>query len=845
MLANNNLKVCHTLVRRDFRFHRIKNLVLILATALVTGLYLFVFLLGNAVENGYLLNYQYVYGSTSHILFTGLTEQQADLLAQHVNVKSSVRLSTLGQLSDPMMGQRLVKLAVTDRDYAETVLSLPTTGRLPQQEGEIALDEYTMGSLGIVYEIGAPVTLQWTDPQGTVHTDEFTLCGWWSSPTNFSEACAWITAETAKRLVPGYQDENSANITLGVTLYQPKDLEEQAVAMMEDQGVGQVAFTTNLAYNDARQEQAFRQAGQFYAPAILVLVCGFLMVYGIVHVTTVQEQPFFAGLKAQGMTPRQVRRYLWEKGISVTLLGLLPGFLIGFLLNLAITGRVITGMQEDPAIYFLDWPPFAAAAVCALITVLLAYLPPALRLSRVTPARMMREQIPRRGRGQGRADGLVTLPRLALRSLGRGKGRTALSAGIMLLSVLLLTTVWMEYISLQEDLYLSALSPWDYSIVDGSATMSAQRYNENSRSITEEMMEEIRRRPEVTSVSALKSREVSLTASKELQQRVVDYYNQPYDETMTLKDTQEGYPEWLAGLDRITDTGEYTAVVIGLEGAYLDYVLENCPFTSGEFDAEAFADGGYVLVGGAYHEGVSSLAAGETLELEGETFQVMGSMMHDNSYLSGSNSAEASFTFYYILPLEVFDELYPNQCFRQMAVNIDHSQQASFERYLETFEQGKNRGIGITLRSDYQENFRNARLNMVLVPLIVGLVLMGIAILNFLNLLVVRAVGRRQEFALYQSLGMTAAQLRRLLLLEGVLYALLLALVLIPATVLFALTVMPGVIADFSWVSAYQFTLAPLWIALPVILVLAVLVPVICLRFLTRGTIRERLQIAE
>lgn len=845
MLANNNLKVCHTLVRRDFRFHRIKNLVLILATALVTGLYLFVFLLGNAVENGYLLNYQYVYGSTSHILFTGLTEQQADLLAQHVNVKSSVRLSTLGQLSDPMMGQRLVKLAVTDRDYAETVLSLPTTGRLPQQEGEIALDEYTMGSLGIVYEIGAPVTLQWTDPQGTVHTDEFTLCGWWSSPTNFSEACAWITAETAKRLVSGYQDENSANITLGVTLYQPKDLEEQAVAMMEDQGVGQVAFTTNLAYNDARQEQAFRQAGQFYAPAILVLVCGFLMVYGIVHVTTVQEQPFFAGLKAQGMTPRQVRRYLWEKGISVTLLGLLPGFLIGFLLNLAITGRVITGMQEDPAIYFLDWPPFAAAAVCALITVLLAYLPPALRLSRVTPARMMREQIPRRGRGQGRADGLVTLPRLALRSLGRGKGRTALSAGIMLLSVLLLTTVWMEYVSLQEDLYLSALSPWDYSIVDGSATMSAQRYNENSRSITEEMVEEIRRRPEVTSVSALKSREVSLTASKELQQRVVDYYNQPYDETMTLKDTQEGYPEWLAGLDRITDTGEYTAVVIGLEGAYLDYVLENCPFTSGEFDAEAFADGGYVLVGGAYHEGVSSLAAGETLELEGETFQVMGSMMHDNSYLSGSNSAEASFTFYYILPLEVFDELYPNQCFRQMAVNIDHSQQASFERYLETFEQGKNRGIGITLRSDYQENFRNARLNMVLVPLIVGLVLMGIAILNFLNLLVVRAVGRRQEFALYQSLGMTAAQLRRLLLLEGVLYALLLALVLIPATVLFALTVMPGVIADFSWVSAYQFTLAPLWIALPVILVLAVLVPVICLRLLTRGTIRERLQIAE
>ena len=38
MLANDNLKVCWRLVRRDFRFHRVKNAVLVLAAALVTGL---------------------------------------------------------------------------------------------------------------------------------------------------------------------------------------------------------------------------------------------------------------------------------------------------------------------------------------------------------------------------------------------------------------------------------------------------------------------------------------------------------------------------------------------------------------------------------------------------------------------------------------------------------------------------------------------------------------------------------------------------------------------------------------------------------------------------------------
>ena len=114
------------------------------------------------------------------------------------------------------------------------------------------------------------------------------------------------------------------------------------------------------------------------------------------------------------------------------------------------------------------------------------------------------------------------------------------------------------------------------------------------------------------------------------------------------------------------------------------------------------------------------------------------------------------------MPLSVFDELFPGQGYRQLAVNIDHSQQASFEAYLDQYEQGLNRGISVTLRSDYQQNFQNSRLNMVLVQGLVGLVLLGIALLNFLNLLAVKTISRRREFAVYQSLGMTLAQLRRL-----------------------------------------------------------------------------------
>ena len=113
MLANNNLKICHTLARRDFKFHKTKNLLLAFAVVLITGLYSFTFLLCSSVENAFLLNYEYRYGSTSHILYQGLTPHQAEKLAQHPNVKSTVGSHALGQLSDELQGSRRLRHAVT------------------------------------------------------------------------------------------------------------------------------------------------------------------------------------------------------------------------------------------------------------------------------------------------------------------------------------------------------------------------------------------------------------------------------------------------------------------------------------------------------------------------------------------------------------------------------------------------------------------------------------------------------------------------------------------------------------------------------------------------------------
>ena len=73
----------------------------------------------------------------------------------------------------------------------------------------------------------------------------------------------------------------------------------------------------------------------------------------------------------------------------------------------------------------------------------------------------------------------------------------------------------------------------------------------------------------------------------------------------------------------------------------------------------------------------------------------------------------------------------------------------------------------------------------------------------------------------------------------------LLAVMLVPVTVAFAALVMPGYIANLSWVSVYTFDVRPLWIILLVAVALALLTPLICLHLITRDTIQERLRTVE
>ncbi len=840
MLQNNNLKICRKLVWRDIKLHKGRSILLVTAVALVCMLYTFSFSLGGMIRDGCLHTYRMMYGSSSHILFYDLSRPQAASLQRLSKVQEAVTLSAIGVLSDDMMEYRSVKLAVVSDGWARATEAVPMQGRMPEKEGEIALDELTIYSLGIPHEIGTEVTLRWTPADGGAErTDTFRLCGWWDSLMGQTETCAWITADTAQQLYPG----GVKRVALGVTLYRPGNLEEQAQEMLNSLGMRDISYTTNLAYNEARREFADSQAMEYYQLNGIVVLCGVLMIYNIVRISTEQNIRFYGMVKSLGMTPRQIRALAAWQAAFYCVPALVPGWLCGFALYAAAAPLVVIGLEQNPAFQFFRIWPLLAGALLAWLTTLMACALPVRRVAESSPVEEMRfaeggcKRKARRSRRRR-----ATTMQMAVFGLMRHKRQTMFTVFSLLLSLCILCGIWTQQVSYDEDKYVDGLALNDYRLEDASATIGLQRYNPNSRSITPDLLRKLAEHPAVRDIGVISTMEVPLYAEEEMRAPIIDTFEGKDENGVTRKEYMMDEPDWMAGYEKMRKSGEYTGIVTGVSGLMLENAIARGIVIEGEFVPEKFATGAYVVAAGANsYEVRTTPPVGSKFMIGNRAFEIMAAVPYESTIVSGANSRQAQFNVTYYMPMEAFDELFPGHGIRNVAVDIDRDRQEEFEAFLEQLLEGT--GITVTSFGDYQWNFHNAIFHRYMIPLFVGGVMLLIGILNFCNALVSRILVRSKEFAVYESLGMSGGQLRRMLLWEGILYFGMLLSVLVPVAA--AVTWVWGrwwLAHTNQWCITWRYSLLPLWAVLPVLFTVAVMVPVCSLGMVQKESVTKRLQ---
>lgn len=178
------------------------------------------------------------------------------------------------------------------------------------------------------------------------------------------------------------------------------------------------------------------------------------------------------------------------------------------------------------------------------------------------------------------------------------------------------------------------------------------------------------------------------------------------------------------------------------------------------------------------------------------------------------------------------------------AFDTEKKENAAMEKFLMKYTDEINPNCSYESKATYQKEFERFRSMFVLLGGVLSFIVGLVGILNFFNAVLTGIVTRKREFAMLQSIGMTGKQLKKMLVYEGLIYALG-SIVLALAVSLAAGPLVSKALSSMFWFFTYRPTVAPVLLTAPVFGLLGCAVPLAVYRAAAKQTIVERLRETE
>lgn len=195
----------------------------------------------------------------------------------------------------------------------------------------------------------------------------------------------------------------------------------------------------------------------------------------------------------------------------------------------------------------------------------------------------------------------------------------------------------------------------------------------------------------------------------------------------------------------------------------------------------------------------------------------------------------------FILGADTFKQDTGTDSIMYYAFNTDDDATAAMEDFLKEYTTNVDPNYDYESKSTYIEQFEGMRNMFAMTGGALSLIVALVGVLNFFNAILTGITTRRREFAMLQSIGMTSKQLRRMLIIEGLLYtmgALLLALVL----TLLMTPVMSQAVSSMFWFFSFKPTYWPILAMLPIFVIIGTVLPLLSGRLMSRHSIVDRLR---
>ena len=847
-MRNNNQAVVRKLSKQSFLANKSRNIFALIAIVLTTVLITAVFTIGISLSDGMQQMLIHSYGRSTEVDFQYLTQDEAQRVTKHPLIKEYGLSKLITVTTEGVFRQAQGEIHTADEKFAEFTFSKPTTGQLPEAEKEIALASWILDAMNLPKELGQVVHLDF-EVSGTSYSMDFTVCGFWDSDLNLQPyGILYIADVLADKLLTGV---NPAQTRLGNGYYgvtklsanidgKLSKLEENVDTILQDTGIDAEAASVlfNGAYNTTGLDNGIIAAMALIIA--IILISGYLLIYNIFYISVMRDVRFYGLLKTIGTTQKQLKRIVNFQALLLCAVGIPVGLLLGYLLGIVLIPVLLSFLSID----YMPVPPnpwiFLLGATLALFTVLVSCHGPAKKAGKVSPVEAVRYTglAATSAKKTKCGSGGAKISRMAWSNIFRSRKKAALVIASLSVGLILFNIVYTLVGSFDVNKYLQGYINGDFVIADTDYFSFARPYTP-SYTLREDLLSDVKELNGVQKVAKVYYANGFAPIESKIKDSLINFQR-----GRILAEKPSLTEQEIEQIIEKTDFDVYgdfiDAQVYGFDSYWLDKLEEN--MIEGTFDREKFLSGDYLLLG---FDGEGMVQVGDTVTLslddkdgEKRSYKVMGKVDY-----SALNSLGAHFIsmpgFSVYLPSSEFEDR-ANPDIMSATVIAD---EAAVDR-LQT-EIGlllaDNPEVDFRSRADYIAEMKNDNQQFALIGFTLCAIILLIGILNFVNTTMTNIFSRKQELAMLQSVGMTARQGKKMLVLESIYYMVLALLVFV--TVGYGVSHFAvNTVTQGSAAYTYQFTFAPLVICFPVLLLLACVLPVQMYKSITRDSVVQRLQ---
>lgn len=164
MVKVENKETLRLLMKRFMKMNRARNVIAVIAIMLTSLLFTSLFMGSVSMILSKRATDIKQFMDSAHANAQNLSEEEAERLQQTIEQSEQVESYGSGIFLGAGMDEHFgfsAEVRYADENMAKSFNCLPTTGRLPEKENEIAVSSVILEALGITPKIGEEVTLTW------------------------------------------------------------------------------------------------------------------------------------------------------------------------------------------------------------------------------------------------------------------------------------------------------------------------------------------------------------------------------------------------------------------------------------------------------------------------------------------------------------------------------------------------------------------------------------------------------------------------------------------------------------------------------------------------------------